>query len=357
VEVLTSHVNIEKLFDQAGKVSPEFAVITGLNKQSDWEKKFHDLGVKLLFGEAGLLETAYSSVEEVVVNALVGSAGLKATLKAVEAGKDIALANKEVLVMAGSFVSEKVREKNVKLLPIDSEHSAIFQCLAGEEKSKVKRLILTASGGPFFNKDKKELEHATVKDALAHPNWSMGRKVTIDSATMMNKGLEVIEARYLFDIHQDKIDIVVHPQSIIHSMVEFRDGSIKAQLGNPDMHVPIMYALSYPDRWQGPYGSMDFSITDKLTFAAPDFDKFPCLNLAFHALGMGGTGTAALNGADEAAVDLFLRGIISFSEIPAAIEHALSNLQSIDNPEIEDILKADEWARDFVYKNWSKDKE
>jgi len=338
-------------------VSPKFAVITGLKDLSDWEKKFRNIGVELLAGESGLLDVAYSSHEEIVVNALVGSAGLKATLKAVEAGKDIALANKEVLVMAGRIVSEKVKKAGVKLLPIDSEHSAIFQCLTGEEKERVKRLILTASGGPFLNRGKREIENVTVKEALAHPNWSMGKKVTIDSATMMNKGLEVIEARYLFGIHQDKIDVVVHPQSVIHSMVEFCDGSIKAQLGNPDMHVPIMYALSFPNRWQSPYGSIDFSVTTQLTFMEPDFEKFPCLKLAFNAIEAGGTGTAALNGADEAAVDLFLRGIISFHEIPAAIEHTLSNLQTTADPDIEEVIKTDRWARDFVYKNWSKDKE
>lgn len=357
VETLTSHVNINKLFEQALKVSPEFAVITGIKRDQIWIEKFKEAGATLLFGKEGLLKAASESGEELVLNALVGRAGLEPTVKAIEAGKDIALANKEVLVMAGDLILRKIRKHSVKLIPVDSEHSAVYQCLAGEKRENIKRIILTASGGPFFRKSIEEIKSAGVKEALAHPNWDMGKKVTIDSATMMNKGFEVIEARYLFDIPVEKIEVIIHPESIIHSMVEFCDGSVKAQLGNPDMHVPIQYALTCPDRLSGKYGSIDFSITDKLTFLKPDTKKFKCLDLAFKALKLGGTSTAVLNGADEAAVELFLGEHIKFIDIPEIIQHALNEYKNILNPGLNEILNADNWARNFVYNNYSRKKD
>jgi len=262
----------------------------------------------------------------------------------------IALANKEVLVMAGEVVTAEASRRGLVLLPIDSEHSAIFQCLRGEDIRQVRRILLTASGGPFLQRDKSELDCVTVEEALSHPNWSMGKKVTIDSATLMNKGLEVIEARWLFGIEPERVEVVIHPQSIIHSMVEFVDGSIKAQMGVPDMRVPISYALTYPERWEGDYGWMDFTRMNELTFFSPDVEKFPALRLAYDALKAGGTAPAVLNGADEVAVDLFLAGEIGFSQIPKIIEGALERHEIVPHPGIDEILQADGWVRDTVLK-------
>ena len=306
------------------------------------------LGVELLWGREGLLKAAGMGAEDLVVNALVGAVGLEATMEALKAKTSIAISNKEVLVMAGEIVTQEADKQGVKLLPIDSEHSALFQCLEGEDKQSVQRLILTASGGPFLNRDRSGLENVTVEEALAHPNWSMGKKVTIDSATLMNKGLEIIEARWLFGIEPDRIDVVIHPQSIIHSMVEFIDGSIKAQMGLPDMRVPISYALTYPERWKADIPKMDFSEKTELTFLPPDDDRFPALQVAYEALSMGGTAPAVLNAADEVAVEFFLNGKIKFMEISQIIQDTLQNHEVILRPGIDDILLADRWARDRV---------
>jgi 1-deoxy-D-xylulose-5-phosphate reductoisomerase len=283
-----------------------------------------------------------------VVNGLVGGVGLEATLLAIRAGTSIALANKEVLVMAGKMVMEEVEKYDVQLIPVDSEHSAIFQCLQGEDVRNIRRIILTASGGPFFNREKSTLKEVTVEEALAHPNWSMGKKITIDSATLVNKGLEIIEARWLFGIPKEKIEVVIHPQSIVHSMVEFEDGSIKAQMGKPDMRCPIALALTYPERWPGDYGSLDFTLKNVLEFFPPNADQFPCLQLAYKSLEMGGTAPAVLNAADEMAVALFLSGKIRYLQIQQLIETALSEHQVVEDPELEEIFTADRWARSFV---------
>ena len=350
VVTLTTHQNVDLILEQSKHFRPESIVITGDVNRQAWEGEFKKFGVEVLWGKEGLLDAAGCGGEELVVNALVGGVGLEATMHALEAGTSIALANKEVLVMAGELVTSEVKKRGVALLPIDSEHSAIFQCLRGEEVNPLRRILLTASGGPFLHRDKSELDCVTVEEALSHPNWSMGKKVTIDSATLMNKGLEVIEARWLFGIEPEKVEVVIHPQSIIHSMVEFIDGSIKAQMGMPDMRVPISYALTYPERWAGDYGWMDFSEVNELTFLSPDTEKFPALRLAYEALDRGGTAPAVLNGADEVAVDLFLSGRIGFSQIPEIIDEALQHHEVVSQPGIDEILMADCWVRDTVLK-------
>ena len=350
IVTLTTHRNVELLWEQANKYKPGYVVVTGDadKDKKTWEKKFSDIGAELLWGKAGLLEAAGRRGSDLVVNALVGAVGLEATMRAIEAGSSIALANKEVLVMAGELVTWQIEHRKVELLPIDSEHSAIFQCLQGEDPDSVRRILLTASGGPFLYKSISELDSVSVEEALNHPNWSMGKKITIDSATMMNKALEVIEARWLFGIEPERIDVVIHPQSIIHSMVEFVDGSVKAQLGMPDMRVPISYALTYPGRWIGNYRTMDFTNTWEMQFLPPDLEKFPALRLAYEVLDMGGTAPAVLNAADEAAVDLFLKGKVGFLQIPRLVEKTIRRHEVLSNPGIEDILNADRWAREIV---------
>ena len=354
IHTLTAHTNCKFLLEQAERFQPKRVVITGPVDRNLWEAPFKQRNVALLWGREGLLEAAGCGSEDLVVNSLVGSVGLEATIRALEGNTSIALANKEVLVMAGELISGEVKKRGLDLLPIDSEHSAIFQCLRGEDIREVQKIILTASGGPFLNMDEEALEHVTVAQALAHPNWSMGKKVTIDSATMMNKGLEVIEARWLFDIQPEKIQVVVHPQSIIHSMVVFVDGSIKAQLGIPDMRVPISHALTHPERWPGDYGTVDFENMASLTFLPPDTRRFPCLKLAYDALEAGGTAPAVLNGADEMAVHLFLTGKIRFSQIPLFIESALNRHIVVSHPGLEEILHANEWAKEVVQKHAAK---
>ena len=344
IEVLTAHGNVAALAEQARNFRPRTVVVTG-TAAPGWEAPFREMGIETLSGPAGLLEAASRGAEDLVVNALVGSAGCSATMRALDAGSDIALANKEVLVMAGELITEKVREKDAKLLPIDSEHSAVFQVLTGENRARIRRILLTASGGPFREKTLDELAEVTVEQALAHPNWSMGKKVTIDSATLMNKGLEVIEARYLFDVDPEHVEVVIHPKSIVHSMVEFVDGSVKAQLGLPDMRVPISYALTWPDRWEGDYDFMDFTGALKLEFYPPDMKRFPALGLAYEALHVGGTAPAVINGADEVAVAAFLDGRIGFHHIPAVLEETLRLHDVVKRPSLEDILEADGWAK------------
>jgi 1-deoxy-D-xylulose-5-phosphate reductoisomerase len=285
---------------------------------------------------------------DLVVVATSGKWGLEPTLAAVRAGKQVALANKEALVMAGELIIGEAKRNGAKVMPVDSEHSAIWQCLEGE-KSKPARIILTASGGPFLHFSKAELDKVTPEQALKHPSWRMGNKVTIDSATLMNKGLEIIEARWLFDMHFDNIKVLIHPQSIVHSMVEFADGSVKAQLGEPDMRLPIQYALSYPERLANPHlPRLDFEDIRELTFEPPDFDSFPCLRIAAEAGKQGGTYPAVLCGADEIAVQRFLLGKIKFTDIPKLVEQALDEHKAVTRPTLEEILAADEWARDKV---------
>jgi len=304
--------------------------------------------VEVLSGRAGVSEIASRDDVDIVLNGIVGSAGLEPTFRAAEAGRTIALSNKESLVMGGELIRTEMDKTGAKLYPVDSEHSAIWQCLVGEEIKSVKKLILTASGGPFREKPIEDFENITVEEALAHPNWKMGKKVTVDSATLMNKGLEVIEAFWLFDIPKERIDIVIHPQSIIHSMVEFKDGSVKAQLGLPDMKLPIQYALTYPERKAIAWEQTNFSDVATLTFEEPDFERFPCPTLAFKALESGGTASAVLNVANETAINLFLEEKIKFTDIADIIEKTMESTEIINNPTLEEILEIEEHVTEKI---------
>ena len=304
-----------------------------------------DCKTEILCGATGYREVARIAEAEMVVSAMVGSAGLVPTLEAIDAGKHIALANKETMVAAGHLVVEKAREKKVQILPVDSEHSAIFQCLSGQRGQDIRRIILTASGGPFRTFSKVQLENVTPADALKHPNWDMGRKITIDSASMMNKGLEIIEAKWLFGMEIDSIHVLIHPKSVIHSMVEFVDGSVIAQLGVPDMRIPIAFALAFPARMPRHDASLDFLKVTPLEFYEPDPDRFPCLKLACDAGRAGGTMPVVLNGANEVAVEAFLEERIKFTELPVVVMEALSRHRSLSSPSLEEILAADCWSR------------
>lgn len=288
---------------------------------------------------------------DMVVTSVVGNVGLEPTFEAIRHGKDIALANKETLVSAGQLVMDEIKKKKVTLYPMDSEHSAIFQCLQGNHKNSIRRILLTASGGPFLGKTKQELENVTVEDALKHPNWDMGKKITIDSATLMNKGLEVMEAKWLFDVSVDQIEVLVHPQSIIHSAVEYEDGAVIAQIGEPDMKVPIQYALTYPERIKNDYPKIDFLKRNTMTFEKPDFETFSCLSLAFRALKIGGTMPAVLNSANEVAVRKFIEKKIGFLDIAKLIEKTMNAYTVKENYTLEDLLAADRWARNFAENN------
>ena len=348
VRALTAHANAELLLEQARTFRPDLVVIGEESKAAFLEKELRGTDVRVGWGEAGLCEAAALAGTDVVVAAVVGVAGLAPVLAAIRAGKTVALANKETLVVGGALVNRLVEEHGARLVPVDSEHSAIFQCLVGEPADSVEKLILTASGGPFRTRDPRTFADVTPEEALDHPNWSMGAKITIDSATMMNKGLEVIEAHWLFGIEAARIEVLVHPQSIIHSMVAFRDGSTKAQLGVPDMKVPIQYALSYPERWAAPHERIDWAGLRCLDFAPPDLDAFPCLRLAYDALESGGTAPAVLNAANEAAVARFLGGAIPFTDIPRLIEKALGALARTSVPTLEALREADVQARRIV---------
>ncbi len=348
VTCLTAHKNVQILLEQAKEFRPSRVVISGENTDPQAVRAFEELGITVLAGPEALVNSLREDPCELVVNALVGAVGLLPTLAAIRAGKQVALANKETLVMAGEIVNREARQHGVHLLPIDSEHSAVFQCLVGEKAESVEKIILTGSGGPFLRREKQSLNRVTVEEALAHPNWKMGPKITIDSATLMNKGLEVIEAFYLFGVPLEKIQVVIHPESIIHSMVVFVDGSVKAQLGVPDMRLPIQYALFYPERRPSKTERLDFARLQSLTFFEPDLEKFPCLRLALRALRQGGTAPAVLNGANEEAVHYFLERKISFTEIPELIEAALEAQPWKSEPAVADILEADRWSREFV---------
>jgi 1-deoxy-D-xylulose-5-phosphate reductoisomerase len=355
VVTLTAHRNGRLLLEQSRRLGAATAVLAGpVEDPASWKKSFREAGTELLLGREGLLEAASRGAEDMVLNALVGAVGLEATLAAVRARVSIALANKEVLVMAGALVMREIRERGLTLIPVDSEHSAIFQCLAGEDPDRVRRILLTASGGPFLQTPAEELAGVTPERALAHPNWNMGRKVTIDSATLINKGLEVIEARWLFGCPPERIEVVVHPQSIVHSMVEFADGSVKAQLGVPDMRIPIAHALSHPERLEHDFGRLDFSRCGPLVFMPPDLGRFPGLKLAYRALDAGGTATAVYNAADEAAVGLFLSGAIGFTDIPRLVAAALDGHRPESDPDLAAILEADRRTREFVRREASR---
>lgn len=346
VGALTANKSVKLLEEQARTYRPRLAVLTDEAAARDLSVRLADTSVQVLSGKEGLMEAATLDGVDTVLTAVVGSAGLEPTLAAIDAGKDIALANKETLVCAGALVTKRAREMGVRLLPVDSEHSAIFQCLQGcQNRGEVDRLILTASGGPFYGKDRKALELVTCQEALKHPNWSMGAKITIDSATMMNKGFEVIEAMWLYDLPLEKVHVVIHRESIIHSLVEFRDGAVLAQLGSADMRLPIQYALTWPERKAGPAKKLDLLRCPDLTFLPPDGENFPCLELAREAARRGGVIPAALNGANEVAVGLFLEGQIGFYDIPRLCQTAMAAAPQVALPTLDDILAADAQAR------------
>jgi len=347
---LAAHGNVALLYQQAQRFRPRAVVVVQPPAERDWMERFKKIGVEFLTGAAALVEIAAAAEIDIVVNAIVGAAGLPATLQALQKGRTVALANKETLVVAGELITSAARKHGGVLIPIDSEHSAVWQCLVGESRQRIEKLVLTASGGPFRQRPKDDFAGITVAEALNHPNWTMGRKITIDSATLMNKGLEVIEAHWLFEVAVDRIHVVIHPQSIIHSMVEFVDGSIKAQLGVPDMRLPIQYALTYPDRLPNEFPRLNFQQWRQLDFHEPDFEKFVCLRLAYEALREGGTAPAVLNAANEEAVHAFLAETIRFDRIPHLVDSALQKHQNHRRPDFDGVLAADRWARDFVKK-------
>jgi len=351
VSSLSTNRNIDLLEEQIRRYRPKVVAVLNEERSAELRRRVGTL-TDVLSGENGLLEIAGRDDSDIVLNALVGFSGLRPTLRAIETGKDIAIANKETLVVAGDLVTRMAREKGVRLLPVDSEHSAILQCLQGEDYASVTRLIITASGGPFLNYATERLQSVTVADALNHPTWKMGPKITIDSATLMNKGLEVIEACRLFNLSPDKIQVLIHPQSIIHSLVEFGDGSIKAQLGMPDMRLPIQYALMFPDRPSAPFKKIDFKTIDSLTFREPDTTRFPCLPLAFEALRMGGTAPAVLNAANEVAVQLFLEERIPFTAIAEIAGRALDAHKPVDDCTLDQIIAHDRLTRNAILHNF-----
>ncbi len=346
VKALAAGTNVELLAGQIKRFSPELAVVIDANRALELKGMVPSkTGVEIMYGEDGYRAAATHSSVDMVVSAIVGAAGLVPTLAAIEAGKNIALANKESIVMAGEIVAKRADEKGIRLLPIDSEHSAVFQCIAGQRKEDLDGILLTGSGGPFLNRPATEFASITPEDALAHPTWQMGKKISVDSATLMNKGLEAIEAKYLFKVSLNMIKIVIHPQSVIHSMVSFRDGSIIAQLGIPDMKGAIAYAISYPERLPLRQPIPDFVNIDPLTFKKPDLDKFPCLALAYTAGKAGGTLPAVLNASNEMAVQAFLDRRIPFVKIPEVISRTMEIHSVVANPELPDIIEADRWAR------------
>jgi 1-deoxy-D-xylulose-5-phosphate reductoisomerase len=344
---LTVNSNTDLLLEQVKKYNPKVVAVKDGTASQKIKDKLPD-ACELLTGEEGLLKASSETNYDIFVGAMVGFAGLAPTIEAVKRGKRIALANKETLVVAGELVTNLCRENSSEILPIDSEHSAIYQCLVGEKLNEVEKLILTASGGPFLDRDKSFFENATVEEALDHPNWKMGSKITIDSATMINKGLEVIEAHWLFGLPVKKIDVVIHPQSIVHSMVQFVDGSIKAQLGLPDMKLPIQYALTFPERIKNNFERTKLPSIGSLTFFEPDLNKFECLKLAFIALNEGGTAPCILNAANEVAVSKFLKKEIKFSHIPLLINKALNSVENIFSQDLGTIFECDRKTREFV---------
>lgn len=348
VEGLAAGGNTELLIEQANRYRPK-KVSVGTKELAETVGPHLPAGTQLFYGKEGLVEVAAGTDADTVVTAVMGSVGLESTLAAIEAGKQIGLANKETLVTAGHIVTARAVEKSVSLLPIDSEHSAIFQCLNGENRNRVAGITLTASGGSFRDYSREQLQNVTVEDALKHPNWSMGSKITIDSATMVNKGLEVIEAHWLFGLTYDQIDVLLHPESIIHSYVEFEDTSIIAQLGNPDMRVPIQYALTYPDRLPSPAQRLSLAQAGKLQFREMDMERFPCLRLAYECGKMGGTATTAFNAANEVAVARFLRKEISFLKIEDIIASVLDAHRNVDNPDLEEIARCDQESRKHAF--------
>ncbi|MCI8688548.1 MAG: 1-deoxy-D-xylulose-5-phosphate reductoisomerase [Lawsonibacter sp.] len=346
---LAANSNARLMEEQARRFKPTLVALADEAAANQLRVALADTNVHVLSGLDGVLEAAAIFSADTSIAALVGMAGLRPTLASIREGKRVCLANKETLVCAGPLVLEEAKDYGAEIYPVDSEHSAIFQCLeANRDRGEVKRLILTCSGGPFYGRKREELVNITVEDALKHPNWSMGAKITVDSATLMNKGLEVIEAMHLYGVPAEKISVVIHRESIIHSLVEYCDNAILAQLGAPDMRLPIQYALTYPKRVPGPATPLDLWSCGPLTFGMPDLEAFPCLALALEAAGTGGTAGAILNGANEGAVGQFLAGKIGFLDIPAKVETALARIKAVQNPTMQDILDADEAAREIV---------
>lgn len=351
---LSAMKNIDKLETQARKYKPAIVAVMDPERGKELRTRLKDTKVKVVWGIEGMTELVTLQGADTVLTSVVGIAGLVPTINAIEAGKNIALANKETLVTAGKLVMETAKRNNIDILPVDSEHMAIFQCLSGNRKEDVEKLILTASGGPFRGFSEKQLEHVTVEDALNHPNWSMGEKITVDSATMMNKGFEVMEARWLFDMDLSKIEVLVHPQSIIHSMVSYRDGSIIAQLGASDMRIPIQLALTWPERMDNNFGRVDLAKTGILTFEKPDLKVFKCLDFAIRAAKIGGTMPVVLNAANEIAVSLFLNGKISFKAIADLIQSVIEKHTVHIDPSLNDIIEVDRMAREETMKIYEK---
>ncbi|RZA03084.1 MAG: 1-deoxy-D-xylulose-5-phosphate reductoisomerase [Sphingobacteriaceae bacterium] len=346
--VLTAHNNADLLIQQALKFKPSYAIICDEAKYNEVKQALANTSTKVLAGHSAIVETVTHPDIDIVLTAMVGFAGLEPTIGAIEAGKDIALANKETLVVAGELITSLAKQHDVKILPVDSEHSAIFQCLVGEQDNKIEKIILTASGGPFRGKNLEFLAGVTRQDALKHPNWVMGAKITIDSATLMNKGLEVIEAKWLFDLEASQIDVVVHPQSIIHSMVQFEDGSIKAQMGLPDMKLPIQYALAYPARLKNDFKRFDFMAYPNLTFEKPDINTFRNLGLAYEALNRGGNMPCIINAANEIAVAGFLADEIAFLAMSDVVESCMQKISYQAKPTQSDYLNTDKETRIFA---------
>lgn len=344
---LSVNSNSQLLNEQVKEFLPEIVVV-GNQKTAEEIKNSLPEKTKILVGQLGLIQAAKELDYEIMVSALVGFAGLAPTIEAIKRNKRIALANKETLVVAGEIINKLLKKYNSEIVPVDSEHSAIFQCLQGEKNNSLKKIILTASGGPFFNTPEEKLKSVTVKEALNHPTWSMGNKITIDSATMMNKGLEVIEAKWLFGISERNIEVIIHPQSIIHSMVEFADNSIKAQLSTPDMKIPIQYALTYPERLKSNFVETDLTKIGQMTFFKPNFNKFRCLKLAFDVINEGGLSPCILNAANEIAVERFLKSEIRFLQIPEIIEKSLNHFENVQSPELENIFECDKEVRIFA---------
>ena len=351
VYALTANRNVELLIEQAMEFMPDMVVIADEQKYLRLKEALSHLPIKVWAGEDALSQVVEAEPVQMVLTAMVGYSGLKPTLSAIHAGKAIALSNKETLVVAGDLVTRLAMEKQVPILPVDSEHSAIFQCLAGESNNPVEKIFLTASGGPFRTFSREQLKHVTAKEALKHPNWNMGAKVTIDSATLMNKGFEMIEAKWLFGLTTEQIQIVVHPQSIIHSMVQFHDSSIKAQMGLPDMRLPIQYALAYPKRIYSDFERLDFKQFSTLTFEEPDRNKFPCLDLAYRAVGQGGNMPCILNAANEIVVAGFLEKKIGFLSMSEIIEETMEEVKFITSPNLEDFIQTDSEARRIATKH------
>lgn len=350
VTCLTANTNCNLLIDQAKRFNPESVCIVDERSFKKVKNALSSTDIEIFSGRSGLLDVSQRDNVDIVVNALVGAAGMEPTINTINAGVDVALANKESLVMAGRIIKSKLKEKGSRIFPIDSEHSAIWHCLLGERFEDIGRLILTGSGGPFRERNINEFNNISVEEALDHPNWQMGKKISIDSATMMNKGLEVIEAYWLFDFEPNQIDIVIHPQSIIHSMVELKDKSIKAQMGVPDMKIPIQFALSYPRHFESSWDALDFYEIGSLTFEKPDLEKFPSIGLAYRALDKLGSSCAALNLANDHAVNLFLSEKINFNEIAKINEDVLENHPWIEEPSLNDILELGSWVDKYLLK-------